>query len=1149
MRTFGTILFWIITTLVSTASSLLMTNVYNFPMWMSPFIFIIVFLFISLIYFSIRGVVSWLGKPKSAKKTPEKAEISNSGLNAVYKNVITYIRDNQIAGGKKHFINLPWVIYFGQNHDGSEETLHLHTHFTIGDCDDQSLQRNRAHILDYMVLWSVDPELLDKGCSKTLDKQWCDFFRKAKKIKKNSGTIQQIIVELPARLLYKGDKKEVTNYARMLRDRIDQIANFTGFRQQVVFILSNAQDLQGFKEFSELLSDPLKNQAFGYMVSYPITQSASIEPMEYLVDRTHEIIDILSFQQNIEVDVLKFPLELQALYENYHLFTSTFFASSVYSESPLLRGLYLTGRNEQETIFTYDLIDKIFVNLIKPQQPLKSAVLKKRRQYWYKLGIWYFIASCFAAYFIYMYVQTIRELTTLVKMLPRKPVYSQQLERNLVQFSAYHKTMLGLEEFREKWTIRTLPFKGGLDKLYDFYSNNFVLQFNKYAINILDARINRLLQRVNLLTQVQKAYIVENLVSRVNILDARMSDVSREDMADLLKPEIRYLGYSALPQRLLRSFGSLYKDYVAWNKDIKKIRLQRGKLLQWLEDSKLLNSDLHWLIEWGNTQEEIQDYTLNDYWPGSIRAFTPIIRPGYTEPGARAILELVNAIQTATPVYIDISKQKYQFDVWYSENRINTWTDFALQFNKGFDTLSYQYEWDKTFTNMMTDQGPYNALMLDISAQFQTPMAITIPRWIELAKRFATVISSEDHDKVSESKLTEQLNDMINTLAKKPSDFKADKTSHTPAEKLLFKNQVSAVKTYITYHGLLQKLYEKPYFRSQDAYIAAKNLFDSQSGTDSNVSKIMQAYQALINMKRILDHYDTLDDANAFWNIMRGPLDYYITYTNRYASCYIQQQWIEQVYLKSISLVPGEELNAFLFDKEGAIWQFNKKYMSSFVHQVGNNFIPKFVLNHKIPIKNVYFSILNLGNRLNYESNMVTLEKNKIENSLPINLSIKSRPTGVNKDAKLLPYRTLLTINCANEVVTLENYNYPSDVTIKNLKFDTCGETSIEIFFPATTLKVDYPGKLGFFRFMDEFDQGGKYFPASYFPDNEKFLKQNNVKTIHLIYAFIGVDGLMKNVKEYFAVLKADEMRKSQLNKKIGVPRVITQCWEHDDNG
>lgn len=1149
MNTFGMVFFWIMTVLVSTVSSLVMTYQRNVPVWVAPFIFIIVFLVISLVYYAIRAIVAWWKKPKAEdKKKLEQAEISNSGLNAAYKNAIKYIKENQITGGKKHFNSLPWTIYFGTRTKANEETLRLHTHFSVGDCEDESLQRNRAYILDYTILWAVDQELLDVSGPKSLDKQWADFFKKANKIKKKEPAVQQIIVELPSLMLKQGDRKEITSYARSLRDRIDQIGNFTGFRQQVVFIVSEANELKGFNELVEIMPDQLKNQAFGYMLSDPISQSASMKPLEYLVDRSQELIDIVSFQRDINVDILDFPLELQALLENYRLFTNTFFATSVYSETPLLRGLYLTGIVNDETIFTYDLIDKILEKLIQPLPLLESELQKRRKRFWRRIALWYFLFACVAGYLLFMYSKTVRELIAMIKILPGQVQYSKQFERNLVQFSAYHEILRDLENFRSRWTIRILPFRGGLDRLHNHYTDDFVEKFDQYIIAILDNRLSNMLRRVPQLSNGQKAYLVENLVTRINILEARMSQLDRTEMQGLLNPEIKNLGFGQTPHRLLRSFGSLYKDYVAWNKNIKEVRLQRGKLVQWLEDSRVLNSDFHWLLEWGNTQDHVEDYTLNDFWPGSIRYSSPIVAPGYTVEGAKSIRELIHAIQLATPVYIDISKQKYQFNVWYSENRINVWNTFAIQFDKGVGTLAYQYEWDKTFTSMMTEQGPYNTLMLDINQQFEDKLAVTFPRWIELSKRFANVIEQEKNGKVSEAKLNEQLTEWASSFTKRPSDFQADQKDDSSTQQILFRNQLSAVKTYMTYHEILEKLYEKPYFRAQDAYKSAKNLFDSQSGVSTDASRIMQAYQALVNLKRILDHYDTLDDANAFWSIMRGPLDFYILYTNRYASCYIQKQWNEQVYLKSVSLVPGEEMNSVLFDKDGLVWKFNEKYMSSFVTQVGANFIPKYVLNHKMPINPRYYAFLKTGNRLNYENNLLKLEENKVKNKMPLNVTIKSRPTSVNKGARLFPYRTLLTVHCAKDEYRLDNYNYPSEVTIKDLNFDTCGETSIEIFFPAVTLKIDYPGKLGFFRFMDEFDRGGKYFSVKSFPENHKFLNRNRVKSIHLLYAFNGADGLLKSIKDYLRAFEVDEKRKQQLNRKIQVPRIITQCWEKNQN-
>lgn len=1153
MGRLGHIIFWILIVCILGVYAAFITFNYDYPIWIGILIFIgliLAFIIIDSLTWAIRR---WYKNRKIAKAKSSGEKIETAGLRLTLSNALDYIETNHVAGGPQRFWQMPWIIFFGKTTILISNGLKLHTHFMVGDAEDEALQRNQVYVLDNFAIWCVDSDLFEANTPKVIEKQWLDFLKYIKSQNKNKPPIDQIVIELPASSLLNADKSDIAYHARTLKDRVDQVSLLTGYRQQVLFCITRCNELAGFKEYVELIPEVFWTQAMGYIVANPLKQSTSVEPLNYISQRAEEVIDIVLFenQKPVNAEVFNFPLTINKLKENYSRFTSVFFAASAYSEPSVLHGVYLLGeykRNGREdSVFYYDFIDQIQLSLIRPMSLLNSEIKQRDKRAWEHLSIWYLASALAAGYLIYVYNATSNRLVELIKPLPKNEVFSDQFEQNLLQFSDYHSLMNQLDQFKNQLQIRILPYRGGLDRLYAFYSQQYVINFKKHILDLLDLRMSQMLHRSSL-TDTEKAYLVQNMVSRINLLQARIaSGASSNTIMQMPSPQIRYMGYTKLPERFLGTFGLLYKDYVIWNPRTEELRAESGRLILWLDQSGFLSSDLHWLVEWGNTQENISEIGLNSFWIGSNVIRDYLIAPAYTSAGQAAIESLISQIDYALPVYMDISRQKNNFKLWFAEERLSMWKRFSLNFYKGTKTLAFQYEWDQTFDDMLHASSPYNGILHQLASEFQDKLPLASPHWVQLVLQFSDLMTySYDSDKGVEFKqLSNLVSDWMKKLEERPSQFNSNNSYKRPehvASKLNFNAQVSSVKAYMRYRDLLKQLYKDPYVQSIRAYTNAKNLYASQVEADRQSSKVMQAYQALVDMRRALDHYDQLDDANPFWTLMRGPLDFYIDYTNRFASCYIQQKWLDEVYLKTTSLT-GVELNQALFGKGGLVWSFNDKYAMPFVRQVGNHFVPRFVLNHEFPFLDQYFRLLIAGAKMNGDLEAMGQKKEKPEEQPAVNLTIHAQPTNLDVKATSLPYKTILRVKCKEKEYVLENYNYPSQERILKWKLDSCGPTDISLYFPGATLVYEYPGDEGFLRFLQDFDGGKRDFYPAQFPEHVKYLKINNIDKIRVTYNVTGGHDIVWQIDRYFAAQREHRLAEKNLSRVIKVPRAITECW------
>lgn len=1156
MGRLGHIIFWILLVVILGAYATFITFHLDYPIWVGILIFLAMLLGFIILDSLTWAIRKWYKNRKATKAKEAGEKIETEGLRLTLENALQYIETNHIAGGAKRFWQMPWILFFGKTTILISNGLKLHTHFMVGDAEDEALQRNQVYVLDNFAIWCVDAELFESNTSKKVEKQWLDFLKYIKTQKKTITPIDQIVIELPASKLLSGDKSDTAHHARTLKDRIDQVSLITGYRQQVLFCITQCNELTGFREYVELMPHNLWSQAMGYIVANPLKESTSTEPLNYISNRADEVIDIVLFeaQKPIEVAVFSFPLTLRQLEENYSKFTNLFFASSPYTEPSVLHGVYLLGEyqsnDKEESVFYYDFIDQIQLSLIRPMSLLNSEIKQRNKRRWEYLGAWYLASAVAAAYLIYVYNATSNRLVELIKPLPKKESFSNQLEQNLLQFSDYHVLMSQLDLFRNQLQIKILPYRGGLNRLYAYYSEQYVDNFKKYILTLLDGRMEQMLTHGGL-TDTQKAYLVQNMVSRVNLIQAKiLSGVSPNTLMQMPDPQIKYLGYNRLPERFLNTFGPLYKDYIIWDTNSEQLRGESGKLILWLDQSHILSSDLRWLLEWGNTQENVSEIGLNSFWIGSNIVKDYLIAPAYTQAGFEAIQSLLVQINHALPLYIDISNPKNSFELWYAEARLNVWKNFALNFYKGTKTLAFQYEWDQTFNDMLQASSPYNAFLQDLASEFQGNLPFTKPHWVQLILQFSDlmVYSHNSDNGVEFKQLSGLISDWMKKLQEKPSEWKNDSPNNvnnrppSVAHKLNFNTQVNAVKSYMKYRDLLKQLYKEPYVQSVKAYMNARELYSSQIEVDRQSSVVMQAYQSLVDMRRTLEHYDQLDASNPFWTLMRGPLDYYIDYTNRFASCYIQQKWLDEVYLRTIAL-SGEELNQALFAKGGLVWIFNDKYALPFVKQIGTHFLPRYVLNHEFPFNEQYYQLLTFGMRINGDLDALTQKKQKPEERSPIDLLIHAQPTNLDVKATTLPYKTVLHVECKEKEYTLENYNYPSLKKITHWQLDSCGPTEISLFFAGAKLVVSYPGDEGFLRFLQDFDTGIKDFYPHNFPEHAKFLQANKIDKIRVSYYIKGGHDIMWQIDKYFAAQKDLRVAQQNLSQVSKLPRTITDCW------
>lgn len=233
-------------------------------------------------------------------------------------------------------------------------------------------------------------------------------------------------------------------------------------------------------------------------------------------------------------------------------------------------------------------------------------------------------------------------------------------------------------------------------------------------------------------------------------------------------------------------------------------------------------------------------------------------------------------------------------------------------------------------------------------------------------------------------------------------------------------------------------------------------------------------------------------DQKLFWTLAQGPLDYFLEFVSREAACRLQKTWETDVLLEVQGAPDKHTLMKLLLDQDGYARKFISGPAKPFIaRSLKKGFYAKEIMGQSVPFDDYFFSFLTKGSR---SARPATAH---------YTVTIKSEPTGANKDASVKPHATTLEMQCADKTLQLINLNYPIR---KNFAWspETCGDVVFKISIGNLTLTKDYTGNLAFAKFLKDFEKGTRTFYPRDFPAQAAALKRMGIRYITTQYRFAG---------------------------------------------
>jgi hypothetical protein len=1143
MRVVKKFLIWLGITVAIVLLTTITIILTNWPLWVAILVFL-VYLCIALLltHFVRKKIYQYrTGFIDENEKIDSLEHSSYSRL----KSIEQKLRQEQRQNLLNEIHRLPWILNLSLDDDEFYQACTKQAIISTVTTDE----------IDTGARWSVLENMLvlcpEQTVYENIDNPyWADFLHSM--LKHHSGQpFNKIVISISVKQLMGELAIATLDKLNLLRSRIQQIFQITGYSIPINIIITHLQELTTFSNFQQNISMSEKQQPLGiYATSVEETEVQDL--FDNFLIQFNNYIDIKSYQdKEISTDAYySFCDELANLRENckkvYDLICKN---SNAFKTN--LSGLFFIAQTTDGGFFSRDLVlDIISKQNIALQQTSTglSRIYFKRNLY---LGSYYIVAAIIIIYIIVAFSTTITNLKSLLRSIPQKVVYGDNLEKNLKTIYNYDSLMRNIIDFKNRWTIKAVPFYIGIDRIERYYSKDYVTQFRANILNLFINYLQAYLNQHNgKLTPLEHAYIVENIVESINIIQAKLDDQSFDYIQSLDAPEIRSIGLNDMQSTIIDGYGALFKLYV-WNENDKaQLRNEQGQFIKFLNNYNLLTKDqnMHWLVSWANTQSDIKPVTLHDYWHGAITDNKVKVSPAYTEEGNTRLNHLLMEINQAVPAYIDLTDQESNFREWYNQQRLDAWHNFALHFHEGLDTLDYKTQWQAFFsnTNMLSNQGPYYQLLDTLFNQLSTINVKYKPDWLIQIEKFYGLLDFQVKKNAIDKtqNIATVTRSFLEGITLKPSVIhqrgRLDSLFHQD-----FDNDLDAAQAFLEYQVQLNKLYSTSAASAGEAFDTSSALYSVNArGASKSAVAINNAYSSYMKMFSLLGNGSAND--TVFWLLLRGPLDFYIDYTNRQASCYAQTQWVANV-VKSTNGLSGQELTNMLFGQKGLAWNFMNKYLQPFLQINENVFVPKLVYGHIFPFTDEFYGFINHG--LTIQS--VNREQKQFENYFNQNggrlLTITSSPTGTNSDAQELPYKVSIRTICNNQPFVFDGYNFTASTQMQ-WKLGQCGPASLNIYFKTYTLTKSYPGQFGFAHFLRDYLNGEVIYTPKDFPDATHFLQSYNIKNIRVHFQVQGLSDIDYKLDNFF--LLNDRLLESEQKYLVdgNLPNNITLCWKNGLN-
>ncbi|ELV7528247.1 type VI secretion system protein ImpL [Edwardsiella ictaluri] len=1153
-------------------------------------------------------------------------------LQRQWRAATTLLRHSQLRRFRHPLQVLPWFMMLGR--PGSGKSALLTQSGLAAPLDlPHEMHDGKAPVgwwyFDKAVILDISGQFVQPEASQDTRTTWNRMLDLLGRDRAQAG-LSGLVLTVSAQTLLSANGEDLIDEGRLIRTRIEQLIRLFDRRFPVYVLVTQIDSLYGMEAWSHLLPQEVQEQAMGHIVDEPEIGHDVRDVIDIVLDKVNSRLKTMQLAMilrhpDADPALLMFPTELARLAEPLKRYVQHALGDSPYLESPILRGAFFTSavqegntrsgsRDQQEIalqeaahdtvkqgIFVRDLFNRVLPADRDLNRPVAVTSPWRRLNRHLGLFAWWL---CVAAALGYLGVSAVywqRTLDDLRQRYPETMIMNNTLPHDMRIMIAQRDAIYWLEKRNAQWASRVLAFQHQLQYVEADAKSQYVNDFSKYILPSLDKAIRQSTTAENITSHpdgLVNAFQIE--ARRANLLRARLRGSSYGAlmaMPPMPTPSLQLL-YPTLDSNTVSRFNDLFLSQLAWSSDL---QLQNSRLLHLQDRLRQLaaqSATLDWVIPWANAQPDLASVTLTDFWQGSLRPNKlPEVAAAYTLNGERRIHSFLSEIRNSMPNDSAFDKKLTVFRQEYAQKRLQAWQDFVGQFSQGEQILAGQGEWQSTIGRLPHDDNPYLRLARRLLSEFadmpddlRPGWLRVLPQWLEVRQR------AHQQAIVRVPGLVSDMGSMILRGAAQKGGL------DQPRSQLV--SRLDAIRLYQEYQAAItQAMNSVVTSQAQATKVAADfHGFDSQQ---NGQSPLQTAYARLISLRSLLGH--NRPDEQLTWGLMAGSLQLVIRYADQQASCFLQNAWQDNVIAPSRWTLNQADRADKLYGENGVIWTFLSGPIKPFIQRNDSGWQVVDTLGQSVPFTADFLPFINQAlirqvdlkagkieqhqkqqlatlaqqqqkqqwQTLAAESAEKLAELNTTANTLKANsypVSLMGLPTDVNSDARAKVVGTLLTMQCSNATLRLNNLNFAVMQSIQWSQ-QQCGQVTLQIRLPAFTLTRSYPGPRGFVNFLRDFPGGARRFTPADFPADKNRMAAVGITHITVRYRISGQETLLQDAAQLIQTesdIQSAQSRQQQAQQALitlnqptapeippavdqlpvlnvmGVPERIGQCWRGD---
>ncbi|GAB5096923.1 type VI secretion protein IcmF/TssM N-terminal domain-containing protein [Caballeronia sp. HLA56] len=531
----------------------------------------------------------------------------------------------------------------------------------------------------------------------------------------------------------------------------------------------------------------------------------------------------------------------------------------------------------------------------------------------------------------------------------------------------------------------------------------------------------------------------------------------------------------------------------------------------------------------------------------------------YTRAGRVDIDGYLKEIHQAVVDDAQLVQQQAFFDHDYQIERFQAWQSFVQTVPQGERMLPGRDAWRGRLATITQNASPYLRALDRVNDEFEGVADAQLPDWLQTARRMGRLRRD-----ATGALIASRAGGIVQSINSFGGQAIRDSIASSPlAGAAAVRVNARAASAMRDYFQDIDQIAATVTDGTAKAYGVSAAFHGFGVDPAVKTSPVHDAARALLRLRDEVDSNGAADQA--IWHLIGGPLHFVLAYTEEETSCALQSDWDSKVYWPLQAATSMTQVVDQLYGPQGSVWSFVDGPAKPFLTHSASAISEVQTADYSVPFTTAFLPTLNsaVGKRTaqlmeaqraksraeadaaqaqaaqeqakqqqaNAEQAIASVKQQiAAAQAKAYPLTITAQPIDVNPSARMRPFATVLTVQCAAGARTLTNFNFPVSDTF-NWTLGQCGEVSLLIRFDGLTLSKRYRGDAGVVSFLRDFRDGHRLFTPQDFPSSAAALAQRGIDQITVRYEFRGEDAIIDGATQ-LAQLQDAQQKETQLRQQ-----------------